>query len=1472
MSRLNDLDNASGVPFPPSRLTSHDDVRFYYSFCRTPPEDLLNSVPDIVHPVVLLLGAGDVRSILYTFYRNFDPEFKGRFEGATFLVNENWSVLQAREILMLYLCLQLPHKIESREGRLLCAAMWSISFNHTLKSKHVEILESALEALVNFSGSIEAWSSSENPLGKIVKFRNLDSFRSITRHWKRWSLDRSTSNLPSIEEMVDLRTSFIVCLHKTAISEILSTYAEDCLSRLLGLSSDVIPEKTKKLMAADITNFLNNGSVSVEETLSLGDEENGKIIPNVTFFDGTQTAMQNNPFYACVPYLGFTQSFVFSQRDCCSGNVPRSLVDKLPVTDDKFDAHPLVANSVQQLVLWLSASSRALRKLSTQSNPNITFTFECCDPISMCLRMLREPEVYTSSIGVPPSFDVIHTSELVDCLSPPDLILNASPLVKPDCYMLATTVRYKMVGETLDRYLGSVFGVHPQIFMVMYGIRCVGVEATFSDCTLPRLIPWSHSNSRDMIDARTLVFKRQVFSPFKMTSIKDVGFFSKALVSCIHATTYSFPKNLYSHFMCMETIITNIQTFISLMDEDTPVDKWQFWTPFVDLLKEEPTILPYYHQLQTLAMLHSIHFHITVNERDCPMCRYRPISSFIAQFIVKIKDPEMTPNSTLAVFVTHGNMCVKTVLENAKDTHTINSVSLVADGDRGYSIEFFYPRSFTDPEYRLSIVRFGHTGCPDGTMENNSSVVYEGLMAEHVTQGSKYFFRQLPSRQQSMISQFGRMKSNVAECDKIRTVINLSPDLVYKVDYRNLAVASDQITQLHLCLKSEYCQYDVYFPYPVIFSEMKIEFHCKLNTATITATRDQHSFYDESPTFVVTPTNRLFLPACSVYPSPSRDYLELQTNFLEKETIKRMPSKYIPPIIRLKEMVRDLFQLVPHCRFIHLHSITKDKPNKMEAMFVVHDEVMDIDTGSPAIDLSYYFLKEEEDDEQQSLVNSVWSKMTSDHPARTLTVNSEYVEVVKKMFTYFSKCTHTVYSGNNHTTLCRIKVLRKHNVDSYFTRAVIFPLYATPDQHYEQAKPARGDIPDSKVSPGYIAGVFTPGGVPVSDEVRKVIEALSPQMFVKPKEVSRSAEASVNVMGATDLSGAGTLVQILQEAQSYSATGIFKTIAGFRPALMVGRRSYPESRPEERNGRRRVHKAKESSKKKSAASKTTPTPKVRETKEKALEKVREKAKEKVRMASAKTEEEEVKTTTVTKKESTASSKKESGSNEASQQKTRKRKVSDKSTPMVNGIQETATRAKTISKPSAANARKVDTGTNDPPISIDDSIAVEEKGSKHRSSNGRDTTRSKGRCTNCGQSSDQMKKCAGCGKTRYCSRSCQKHHWKQHKPDCITDAKDKGDVKQLSSATTAAKPSSTASSTLAHTIALKCNTCSKVSETLKRCKCYAVAYCDVRCQRQDWPNHKLTCSAAPNKVSLSLLFAHSILVLYMTFMYLHRSDF
>ncbi|KAJ7209446.1 hypothetical protein B0H12DRAFT_1157890 [Mycena haematopus] len=42
------------------------------------------------------------------------------------------------------------------------------------------------------------------------------------------------------------------------------------------------------------------------------------------------------------------------------------------------------------------------------------------------------------------------------------------------------------------------------------------------------------------------------------------------------------------------------------------------------------------------------------------------------------------------------------------------------------------------------------------------------------------------------------------------------------------------------------------------------------------------------------------------------------------------------------------------------------------------------------------------------------------------------------------------------------------------------------------------------------------------------------------------------------------------------------------------------------------------------------------------------------------------------------------------------------------------------------------------------------------------------CENCTVRRVDLRRCAGCGVVRYCSRECQKAHWKTHKVDCLTN--------------------------------------------------------------------------------------------------------
>ncbi|KAJ7661755.1 hypothetical protein B0H17DRAFT_1093865 [Mycena rosella] len=43
------------------------------------------------------------------------------------------------------------------------------------------------------------------------------------------------------------------------------------------------------------------------------------------------------------------------------------------------------------------------------------------------------------------------------------------------------------------------------------------------------------------------------------------------------------------------------------------------------------------------------------------------------------------------------------------------------------------------------------------------------------------------------------------------------------------------------------------------------------------------------------------------------------------------------------------------------------------------------------------------------------------------------------------------------------------------------------------------------------------------------------------------------------------------------------------------------------------------------------------------------------------------------------------------------------------------------------------------------------------------------CENCTVNRIDLRRCAGCSVVRYCSKECQKAHWKAHKPYCVSNA-------------------------------------------------------------------------------------------------------
>jgi len=243
------------------------------------------------------------------------------------------------------------------------------------------------------------------------------------------------------------------------------------------------------------------------------------------------------------------------------------------------------------------------------------------------------------------------------------------------------------------------------------------------------------------------------------------------------------------------------------------------------------------------------------------------------------------------------------------------------------------------------------------------------------------------------------------------------------------------------------------FPHPIDYNAVKIKLSREKKTITVTAPRKVHSFISERPLYIVNPDNKLPLRPMLLSERLNFSFSGMQFTKEDNEIMKHYNRKaaLMPTEVNLKESFNILFQS-PDEKFVHLqlfdhgfHMLRKvEVLDKVHGLLVIHNRIFDIQNKTPAIDLSFCFLKMPFP--YAVHVAPAWEEIASSSSIRTILMDEARYELLMKVFSCFASRTIT----SSPKGCGQDAVLVEHNIDQYFTRAVIYPLYSDPDIYVEK--------------------------------------------------------------------------------------------------------------------------------------------------------------------------------------------------------------------------------------------------------------------------------------------------------------------------------------------------------------------------------------------------------------------------------------
>lgn len=1008
-------------PFPLARYWHSGDFRFYYAFGNTAAEDFLQSCSVGKQPMILSLGCGDVRSCFYTLWKHCDSSISKapkKFDKVRFVLNDCSSPVQARNIIFLHLCLQLPQDIDDRK-KWLCG-MWAIWYCHELHPQHQRMLDDSLRVLLNYSNSLSRWENTTNPLGQMVQFTSPSALTEISNAWRTW-LERKV-NVASVQQM---HLSRCAELKNRGVFDNLEVYAFSYSSSSTYISGDR-NTSTMDTRKAEVKAYTECGNCYAENVFEL-ELATVPTSVNLTLYERPDGVYSLH--YGSMPFSGYYHTVKFAPDTMKSAGMKKASCDTMLVQSKSFISHPFLANSVQQFSMWIQSASKIL----AQGNI-VTFTFSNDDALYFC-QELRYKQGFKDS-----RFDAIYSSNLLDHLGPPNVILGAIHLLKESGLLFTTTLLYKNFTSTLDEYISSCFGFDCKLLPVMLGIRCINHEgAGYASVVMIEPTPVDMGNLLQVQQhSRTLIWENVSANSFKLPHLPPLvsGNITDGLFDSLRVATLSFLTNFAGQSTlndnCIETAILTLQAFSSSLNAESSTS-YQFWETLSSALSLK--MKPFLNGLQTQFLLHKLHMHLTVNEGNCPICKHSPVEDYVGLFCAKVQLPiqYMTPFFMALVhrYSSSDSRYLCNEALSGKDVHIFDSIDGRVEGSI-LKLNFFVPLHFVERDYNITLALSYRT------QERNiivTCLTTTNLRDVQIDFMHYDFSQTVPlSKTGSNLSNFGELTSHIGDGERIWSEIKLSGSTLEALKLQKLTV--DRVSSNKIKLSCGTIGFDLDLNFPVNYDRISVKLSKSQGTLKLVCPRQAHDFAEERPIFIAAPDHELSLPPQHIKDEIMVNHSGMQRNKEERQISDscNRDHAHMTPLMNVKESFMIIFQ---HINEMYFRLTTPTLINR--GFIVVHRRLFDFKFRAPTIDLAFCFLNPS----NVATLARGWHSVTGSKTIRHIVVDDAEYKVLCDTLVYFANRTNgncqSALKPNKYQALCR------QGINQYFTRAVIYFLYCDPD-------------------------------------------------------------------------------------------------------------------------------------------------------------------------------------------------------------------------------------------------------------------------------------------------------------------------------------------------------------------------------------------------------------------------------------------